>query len=100
MRNLTRPSELTCGYCLPFWLVGAGFQSSAGGFSWARQSRPAIIKAKVRRNSLVFIWSLVGQWNRSSVKSISEVSLVTAPQHASAAAYRSNKAHEFRYQAA
>ena len=30
MRNRARPSEFTCGYCLPGWLEDAGLKSSTG----------------------------------------------------------------------
>src|SRR6185436_13646312 len=38
MRNLTRPSEFTCGYSLPPWFEVAGFQSLAGSLVWATQT--------------------------------------------------------------
>src|SRR3954452_24582249 len=57
IRNRARPSELTCGYCLPDWFSDDGLKSSTGWVVWAhvgtRTSRGS--RAIPRRTEVVFI---------------------------------------------
>src|SRR4051812_49393413 len=59
MRNFTRRSELYCGYCLPAWFEGQGFQSSAGELVSAMHHWPNKREVSARNESVIFIGVLV-----------------------------------------
>src|SRR4051812_23054831 len=83
-RNLTRPSELTCGYSFPVWFEGAGFQSLAGSFVWAIMNRPERIDIDANSISFVFIvWRFgFGDLERSFISIFAQPSPVAVcPGH-------------------
>src|SRR6476469_5303407 len=56
MRNRARPSELTCGYCLPDWLSADGLKSStAGRVVWARAGTTESSRAVTQIETVAFI---------------------------------------------
>src|SRR3954462_5020578 len=56
-RNRARPSELTCGYCLPAWFSGDGLKSATGWVVLAPLGTPASrgSRAIPRRIRVVFM---------------------------------------------